>query len=312
MERVQPAGLCQALCATEIPQHHHSWHGIHSFPWLFLAVSAPSHCLAHLLCFLKSRESGKSAGECRGGDAGGTAASQVLLGPEHPFHGTRGAKSCLQLLSHTGLKDKVGEAWRRTACPHPAGAGGQRMSVCLSVSIPPVNGNSQSLPGAVIVPCLQGEGVFPSRFPVLPFDLLSHGPSSRLPQRRNSRLRAGVVSFFQRTCWPGSQWRKAFFSANAALSEKAGPGERLEWGCCKGLMSQGKSGTQPWSLCACSHLSGNMKNPEPATRQWVQDQAWMKTQCKSRTWVLCREMCDAFTQILRGGADLRGHCTLQG
>lgn len=126
-------------------------------------------------------------------------------------------------VSHVSLRDKVGEALGRTPCPHPAGARGQRMSV----SIPPANGNSWSPPRAVIVPCPTARGVLSlfglrSHFPALPFDLVSHGPGAGLPQRRNSRLRDGVMSFFQRTCRPGWQWKRAFFSADAAAPPREG------------------------------------------------------------------------------------------
>lgn len=160
----------------------------------------------------------------------------------------------------------------------------------MSVSIPAVNGNSQSPPRAAIVPCLAGQGVFPlsglrSRFPVLPFDLVSHGPGAGLPQRRNSRLRDGVMSFFQRTCWPGWQWRGLFLvpvlllPSGRQVLERAWSGDAAKASCRWENPGPG-SGTKP----------GNMKASEPAIRHWVQDQPWMKTWCKSRKWHLCWEI----------------------
>lgn len=104
---------------------------------------------------------------------------------------------------------------------------------------------------------------------------------------------------------------RAFFSADAALVGKAGPRESLERGCCKTLccgenvgprIGSGTSSGLP--LRVCSPFCENMRGSEPATRQWVQDQPQLETQCKSRKWVSCWEMGDAFTQILGGGADL--------
>lgn len=102
------------------------------------------------------REGGKSAGECRGGDAGGTALGSCSLpscfGSRSSFpwdlNSTRHKRG--QISSHTSANDKVGEAWR-TLCPHPP-----------QCRFPPVNGNSQSPPRAAITPWPVAEGVFPS------------------------------------------------------------------------------------------------------------------------------------------------------
>lgn len=60
----------------------------HGFSLLFHFPSTTSSISCVFSGCSEVRESGKSAGERRGGDAGGTAVSQVLLGQEHPFHGT--------------------------------------------------------------------------------------------------------------------------------------------------------------------------------------------------------------------------------
>lgn len=94
----------------------------------------------------------------------------------------------------------MGEAWRKTPCPHPGARSQRRMSV----SIPPVNGNSQSLPRAVISPPAGGRGCFSlsglhSHFPVLPFDLLAHSPSLRgCPTGGTPDYRMGLCHFSSR------------------------------------------------------------------------------------------------------------------
>lgn len=120
----------------------------------------------------------------------------------------------------------------------------------------------------------------------------------RPPQRRNSRLRDGVMSFFQRTYWPGFQLRGLFLvpalqSLARQVLEKPCSGDAAKTLCPRENLGQ-SDGTQdrlrnqPWSFSLCLlTLLWQYKGIRACTSQLAQDQPWLKPQCKGRAWVLC-------------------------
>lgn len=156
----------------------------------------------------------------------------------------------------------MGEA-RRDTLPAPSRCQGPEdvcLHPCCERELPePAEGCDSALPG--------GSGCFSlsglrSRFPVLPFDLVSHGPGAGLPQRRNSRLRDGVMSFFQRTCWPGWQWIGLFFlvpmlllPSGRQVLERAWSGDAAKASCrWENPGPSAGSGTKP-GLSVLAHIS---------------------------------------------------------
>lgn len=239
------------------------------FPCCYTSLLLPHPSPSFSLGTLESGRVGSYLEICRGWDADCTALSpnsfwvKIISSTGLEQHQARGDGSKFRPPSHTNPSDKVGEAWRKTPCPHPGARSQRRMSV----SIPPVNGNSQSLLRAVISPQAGGRGCFSlsglhSRFPVLPFDLLAHSPSLRgCPTGGTPDYGMGLCHFSSGRAGLAFSCEGLFLvlvlhSLAGSIPEKPCGGDAAK--ILRSIKTLGQTdgsqemlGNQPWSLCPC-------------------------------------------------------------